>query len=82
MLDAWLQQQQEALAEDAATLAPLHVMTQLIDAAARSDDTHLLLQVLMRMARIGVTPQPQVGKEQGSRPALGIVGKLVGGVHA
>ncbi|KAL4857841.1 Pentatricopeptide repeat-containing protein [Chlorella vulgaris] len=59
VLDAWLQQQQEALAEDAATQAPLHVMTQLMDAAARSDDTHLLLQVLMRMARIGVTPQPQ-----------------------
>lgn len=35
-------------------------MTQLMDTAVRAENTHLLVQVLARMARIGVTPSPQV----------------------
>jgi hypothetical protein len=60
VLDAWLQQQEEALADDAAAAAPLAVLSQLLDAAARGEQTQLMLHVLARMARIGVTPSPQV----------------------
>ena len=64
VLDAWLAQQVDDLegGGDEATQAPLQVMTLLVDAAARADHTQLVLQVLARMARIGVTPSPQVGR--------------------
>ena len=68
VLDAWLVQQVEELEgggddgdDEEATQAPLQVMTLLMDTAARAEHTQLVLQVLSRMARIGVTPSPQVG---------------------
>ena len=39
----------------------LQVMTLFMDAAARADNPQLILQVLARMARIGMLPSPQVG---------------------
>ncbi|KAL4457439.1 hypothetical protein ABPG75_012304 [Micractinium tetrahymenae] len=59
VLDAWLQQQEEALAEDSNTHGPLQVMSLLMDTATRAENTQMVLQVLARMARIGVTPSPQ-----------------------
>lgn len=38
----------------------LQVMSLLMDAATRAENTQMVLQVLARMARIGVTPSPQV----------------------
>lgn len=37
----------------------LQVMTLLMDTATRAENTQMVLQVLARMARIGVTPLPQ-----------------------
>ncbi|PRW55912.1 hypothetical protein C2E21_5247 [Chlorella sorokiniana] len=59
MVDAWLQQQEEALQDDANTRVPLQLLTTLMDTAARTENTHVILQVLTRMARIGVLPSPQ-----------------------
>lgn len=50
---------------------PLHLpqlLTTLMDTAARTENTHVVLQVLARMARIGVLPSPQVCIEQRESP--------------
>lgn len=59
-LDRWLAQhaeQLEAEEEDRGLRAEaLHMLTALVDAAARGEDTRLLQQVLARMAKIGLMP--------------------------
>lgn len=49
LLDMWLQQQEEVLAEeDGDVTVPLQVLTGLVEAAAKAESPHLVLQMLAR----------------------------------
>ncbi|GAB4820849.1 hypothetical protein N2152v2_007895 [Parachlorella kessleri] len=62
-LDRWLQHHADTLEEEEEDRGiradALHLMTGLVDAAARAEDTKMLRQVLVRMARVGLMPRPQ-----------------------
>lgn len=56
LLDRWLVQQNGALEGDDAADQALQLMTHLLEAASRVDDADAVLQVLARMAQVGLTP--------------------------
>jgi len=57
LLDGWMNANIETLEDDeAAQDGPAHVMATLLEAAARADDTDAITQVLLRMARVGLSP--------------------------
>ncbi len=59
LLDGWMNANIEILEDDeAAQEGPAHVMATLLEAAARADDTDAITQVLLRMARVGLSPAP------------------------
>lgn len=57
LLDGWLASNADLLEDDAAAEGgPLGVATALLEAAARADDPDAVSQVLLRMARTGLSP--------------------------
>jgi pentatricopeptide repeat protein len=57
LLDGWMNANVEVLEDDdAAQDGPAHVMATLLEAAAQADDTDAITQVLLRMARVGLSP--------------------------
>jgi pentatricopeptide repeat protein len=59
LLDGWMNANIDVLEDDdAAQEGPAHVMATLLEAAARADDTDAITQVLLRMARVGLSPSP------------------------
>ena len=59
LLDGWMNANIEILEDDeAAQDGPAHVMATLLEAAAQADDTDAITQVLLRMARVGLSPAP------------------------
>ena len=59
LLDGWLTANSSILDDDsAAQEGPHSVMTTLLEAAAQADDPDSVTQVLLRMARLGLSPAP------------------------
>jgi pentatricopeptide repeat protein len=59
LLDGWLNANIDVLEDDnAAQDGPAHVMATLLEAAARADDPDAITAVLLRMARVGLSPAP------------------------
>jgi pentatricopeptide repeat protein len=57
LLDRWLAGQAEALEDDeAAAQEPLHLLTALVEAAARAEDAPSVLATLARFAAVGLNP--------------------------
>jgi hypothetical protein len=57
LADQWLGLQAEVLEDDeAAHQAPLQLLTHLMECAARADEPETVLQVLARLARVGLAP--------------------------
>eukprot|EP00887_Chlorella_sp_A99_P002799 scaffold6.g2799.t1 len=59
LLDVWLLQQAEELEDDASAEGAMRLLTALLDAAAHGESTQLVLQVLTRMAGVGLMPTTQ-----------------------
>ncbi|KAL4534481.1 hypothetical protein Ndes2526A_g05377 [Nannochloris sp. 'desiccata'] len=59
LLDRWMNANIDILEDDeSAQDGPAHVLATLLEAAARADDTDTITQVLLRMARVGLSPAP------------------------